>query len=107
MYRSTRGFWRLVNGFASYMPREYWERRGVLNSFPDPKSLAEMRRLGVDYVVVHPREYEEDGIDGREVIRRAEQEPSLGRVAGGDGEAVLYRLSTPGQRTDLTPSSED
>ena len=107
MYRSTRGFWQLVNGFASYMPKEYWERRGVLNSFPDPKSLAEMRRLGVDYVVAHPREYAEDGIDGREVVRRAEQEPSLERVAGGDGEAVLYRLSPPGQGTDLTPSSED
>ncbi len=93
MYRSTYGFWRLVNGFASYMPKEYWERRSILNSFPDPKSLAEMRRLGVDYVVAHPEEYAEDGVDGREVVRRAEREPSLERVAGGD--ASLYRLAGP------------
>lgn len=93
MYRSTGGFWRLVNGFASYMPEGYWERRSVLNTFPAPQSLAEMRVLGVDYVVVHPAEYAEDGVDGREVVRRAELEPSLERVAGGDGGAVLYRLS--------------
>ncbi len=95
MYRSTRGFWRLVNGFATYMPEGYAERRNVLNSFPAPRSLAEMRRLGVDYVVAHPREYAEDGVDGREVMRRAEREPTLERVAGGDEEAVLYRISGP------------
>ena len=100
MYRSTRGCWRLVNGFASYMPQEYWERRNILNSFPGPESLAEMRSLGVDYVVAHPGEYAEDGVDGREVVRRAEREPSLERVAGGDGKAVLYRLSEPEERAD-------
>lgn len=96
MYRSTLGFWRLVNGFASYMPKEYWQRRGTLNSFPNPKSLAEMRRLGVDYIVAHPEDYAEDGVDSQEVLRRAEKEPSVERVAGGDGDAVLYRLSGPG-----------
>ncbi len=100
MYRSTRGFWRLVNGFASYMPEEYWQRRNILNSFPAPRSLAEMRLLGVDYVVVHPGEYAEDGMDGREVVRRAERVPSLERVAGGDGGAVLYRLSAPKNKED-------
>lgn len=93
MYRSTRGFWRLVNGFATYIPEGYAERRNVLNSFPAPRSLAELRRLGVDYVVAHPREYAEDGVDGREVMRRAERETTFERVAGGDGEAVLYRIS--------------
>lgn len=108
MYRSTTGFWRLVNGFASYMPEEYWERRSTLNSFPDPESLAGMRRLGVDYVVVHPEEYAEDGVNGREVARRAEREPSLERVAGGDGEAILYRLSRTGERANpaLAPGDE-
>ncbi len=64
-----------MNGFASYMPKEYWERRNILNSFPAPNSLAEMRRLGVDYVVVHPGEYAEDGVDGREVVRRRSENP--------------------------------
>ena len=98
MYRSTRGFWKLVNGFASYMPGRYWERRGVLNSFPSPQSLDEMRLLGVHYVVVHPGEYAEDGVDGRKVVRRAEQNPSLERVVG--GEAVLYRLPEQQDRAE-------
>ena len=107
MYRSTLGFWRLVNGFASYMPEEYWKRRGILNSFPDPGSLSEMRRLGVDYVIAHPEEYAEDGVDGQEVVRRAEREPSLERVAGGDGEATLYRLLKPVEADpSLSPGEE-
>ncbi|WP_214278538.1 hypothetical protein, partial [Escherichia coli] len=62
----------------------------------NPDSLAEMRRLGVDYVIAHPQEYAEDGVDGQEVLSRAEQEPSLEHVAGEDGEAALYRLSEAG-----------
>ncbi len=91
MYRSTRGFWRLVNGFASYMPEDYWGRRAVLNTFPGPRSLAELRRLGADYVVVHPDDYAEDGADAEAVLRAAQNEPAVQRVAG-DGETILYRV---------------
>lgn len=91
MYRSTHGFWRLVNGFASYMPEDYWGRRAVLNTFPGPRSLAELRRLGADHVVVHPDEYAQDGADAGAVLRAADKEPSLKRVAS-DGETIVYRV---------------
>lgn len=91
MYRSTRGFWRLVNGFATYMPEGYWQRAAVLNTFPGPESLAELRRLGADYVVVHPDDYAQDGADPEAVVRAAEREPALERVAG-DGRTILYEL---------------
>ncbi|MEW6635627.1 MAG: hypothetical protein AB1425_02310 [Actinomycetota bacterium] len=92
MYRSTFGWWRLVNGYASYFPEGYEERRGALNSIPSAESLATLRRLGADYVVVHPGQYEEDGRDGAAVLRAVESEPSLERVAG-DEEAILYRFT--------------
>ena len=94
MYRSTHGFWRLVSGFATYMPEGNRERRAVLNTCPGPESLAELRRLDADYVVVHPDEYAEDGLDAEAVLRAAEDEPALQRVAGG-GEKVLYRVERP------------
>ena len=92
MYRSTYGWWNLVNGYASYFPRGYYETRDALNALPSPKSLTKLRQLGVDYVVVHPDEYEEDGLDGDAILNAVEREPLLVRVAG-DEEAVLFRVS--------------
>ncbi|MBA2442053.1 MAG: hypothetical protein H0V53_06560 [Rubrobacter sp.] len=91
MYRSTHGWWRLVNGYASYFPEGYDESREALDSLPEPESLEELRSLGVDYVVAHADQYEDDGEDGGEVLRSLEDEPSLERVAG-DGTAELYRF---------------
>ena len=54
MYRSTYGWWNLVNGYASYFPGGYYETRDALNTLPSPESLARLRQLDVDYVVVHP-----------------------------------------------------
>ena len=96
MYRSTHGWWNLVNGYASYFPEGYGERREALNDLPAPEGLAVLRNLGVDYVIVHPGEYAEDNEDGAAVLRAVEDEPSLQRVTGeseaGDGEAVLFRV---------------
>jgi hypothetical protein len=95
MYRSTFGWWNLVNGYASYFPKGYGETREALNALPGPEGLAELRRLGADYVVVHPEEYEEDGGDGEAAMRAIDREPSLERLAG-DGEAILYRIRRSG-----------
>ena len=92
MYRSTYGWWNLVNGYASYFPKGYYETRDALNTLPSTKSLAKLRELGVDYVVVHPDEYEEDGLNGEAILRAAEREPLLVRVAG-DEESILFRVS--------------
>lgn len=91
MVRSTYGWWRLVNGYASYFPEGYGETRDALNTVPSSESLAEMQRLGVDFVVVHPTEYDDEGMDGEAVKVAADREPALRRVAG-DDEAVLYRV---------------
>ncbi len=91
MYRSTFGWWRLVNGYASYFPEGYPKTRDTLNTLPSPKSLAELRRLDVEYVVVHPDQYGVDGMDGEAVLNAVRDEPSLERIAG-DGETILYRV---------------
>lgn len=91
MVRSTYGWWNLVNGYASYFPEGYEETREALDTLPSEESLAEIERLGVDYVVVHPLEYDDEGEDGEAVVSSAENEPSLERVAG-DEDAVLYRV---------------
>lgn len=91
MYRSTHGWWNLVNGYGSYFPEGYDERRRALDDLPAPEGLAALRDLGVDYVIVHPDEYAEDGEDGAAVLRAVKDEPTLERVAGGE-DAVIFRV---------------
>ncbi len=47
--------WRpLVNGYSGYFPASFWERAARLERFPSDDTLAELRALGVRYVIVHP-----------------------------------------------------
>ena len=50
---STDGFPRLVNGRGSFIPRQFEELMRVTERFPDARSVAYLRRLGVRSVSVH------------------------------------------------------
>jgi hypothetical protein len=51
---STDGFPALVNGRGSFIPRQFDELMRVTQRFPDARSVAYLRRLGVRSVTVHP-----------------------------------------------------
>jgi hypothetical protein len=50
---STDGFPRLVNGRASFIPRQYATLMREVAGFPDARSVRHLRRLGVRSVTVH------------------------------------------------------
>jgi hypothetical protein len=50
---STDGFPRIVNGRGSFIPRRFEELLRVTAGFPDARSVAYLRRLGVRSVTVH------------------------------------------------------
>jgi hypothetical protein len=50
---STDGFPRLVNGRASFIPRQYQALMNDMASFPDARSVRHLRRYGVRSVTVH------------------------------------------------------
>ena len=54
MYWSTNGFPPLVNGYSGFDPRPLVALRALSSRFPDARSVAYLRRLGVSSVVVHP-----------------------------------------------------
>ncbi|MGI8651097.1 MAG: hypothetical protein ACR2KW_12080 [Rubrobacter sp.] len=91
MVRSTYGWWSLVNGYASYFPDGYEETRDALNALPSEAGLSEVERLGVDYIIVHPTLFGDEGIDGGQVVSAFDRSGSFERVAG-DEKAVLYRF---------------
>ncbi len=63
MYFSTFRWHRLANGYSGFSPASYMELVDAMATFPDSRSVAELRRRGVQYVVVHgafmkPHDYE-------------------------------------------------
>ena len=50
---STDGFPQMVNGRASFIPRQFERVMQIAQRFPDARSVAFLRRLGVRSVVVH------------------------------------------------------
>lgn len=48
---------RLVNGNSGFYPPGYLELLDRARSFPDDRAMAELRRLGVEYLLVHEQYY--------------------------------------------------
>jgi Bacterial membrane protein YfhO len=93
MYFSTFRWYTLANGYSGFSPPSYSELVDHMATFPDAKSLAELRRRGVRYVVVHgaflkPQEYES-------LLPKLDACPDLvnvGKVRWYHRDTRLYRL---------------
>jgi hypothetical protein len=83
-YWSTEGFPATVNGAGGFDPIAYDRLRKTVRSFPDARSVAALRALGVRTVVLHPERGWEDV-----AARPTGGLPVVRTVAGG---VVLYRL---------------
>ena len=53
MYFSTFHWHKLVNGYSGFSPPSYAHLLILMEKFPDEKSIAELRRRDVDFVIVH------------------------------------------------------
>jgi hypothetical protein len=62
---------RIVNGYASFRPAEYWPLTDLMMSFPAPQTIDVLRALGVRYVIVHPSRYDYDEFTWQPVERGA------------------------------------
>ncbi|MGH2960003.1 MAG: hypothetical protein ACRDKE_10390, partial [Solirubrobacterales bacterium] len=54
VYWSTNGFPKIVNGRASIDPASFTKLTGEVSGFPDERSVAALKALGVRSVVLHP-----------------------------------------------------
>jgi hypothetical protein len=86
---STDGFPRMVNGRASFGPRQTSAIAYAVRNFPDAASVAYLRRLGVRTVVLHPR-----FAPGTSWARAAARPVAgLGLSRERRGPAIVYRLA--------------
>jgi hypothetical protein len=93
MYFSTFHWHRLVNGYSGFSPPSYGKLLDAIASFPDDRSIAELRRRHVDLIVVHGAFYSPDDYDAlvERIARRRDLElESVTRWRGRDTR--LYRL---------------
>jgi hypothetical protein len=82
---STNGFPEIVNGRGSFKPAEFDALEQRMAAFPDRRIVDELRKLGVNTVVLHP-----DFVDGT-AWEDWKSWPLRGTRTGG---VVLYRLNT-------------
>jgi hypothetical protein len=85
---STAGFPRMVNGRASFQPSLTTAIANEVVGFPDARSVARLRSLGVRTVVLHPDLERGTAWDG------AERKPiaGLGLTRSRRGDVVVYSL---------------
>ena len=53
MYFSTNHWQQLVNGYSGFHPSSYIRLLDTLTPFPNPAGIAALRKLGVDYLILH------------------------------------------------------
>jgi hypothetical protein len=93
MYFSTFRWRMLVNGYSGFQPDSYAALVELMEDFPDPGSIAELRRRKVEYVIVHGAFY--NALDYSRVVRRMDESRhfELVRPFRWEGrETRLYRL---------------
>jgi hypothetical protein len=86
---STDGFPRIVNGRASFQPALTTSVANDVADFPDARSVARLRALGVRTVVVHPRLSGGTSWEGAE---RKPLPPRLGLIRERRGDVVVFRV---------------
>ena len=88
MFWSSAGFPALANGNSGFTPRELDQLRTGVAAFPDPASVALLRRRGIREVVLLPAYADGSSWQGAEA-KPVDGLPLERRV---EGEAVVFRL---------------
>ena len=86
---NTRYFRPLMNGYSSFHPESFEARGRVLNSFPGPIALAELKASGVTHVTVHSNQFARRY--GEAALEAVDSVADLELVAAENG-IRLYRL---------------
>jgi len=93
MYFSTFHWYNLVNGYSGFKPPSYDELLTVIEGFPDSASIGELRRRGVNHVIVHEAYFPRGEYDT--LVARLDRCPDFERLTAlrwRDRESRLYRL---------------
>lgn len=95
-YMSTFYWYPIVNGYSGNYPPSYLQRLDRLSTFPDARSIRQLRLDGVRYLVIHGSQYSvRDLALVRDQLATLGISDELGGFPDGDSMAFLYRLHGP------------
>jgi hypothetical protein len=89
MLNSTLHWRPLVNGYSGFLPRSYDAHYEAMRTFPDDRSLAYLRQLGVTHVAVHSGGYRHPA--GQEMLKTLPAVPGL-RAAIKTPGLTIYKV---------------
>ncbi|MDP3716795.1 MAG: hypothetical protein Q8T13_03410 [Acidobacteriota bacterium] len=90
MLHATAHWQKTVHGYSGIRPALHERLNQELTAFPDATSLASLRQLGVQYVVVHSERYPQDR--RAEIQQRYERFAAELRLEHVEGEGMVYRI---------------
>jgi len=90
MLWSTVHFRPMANGHSALVPPSYFQLASALQDFPTPSGVAELRRRGIRYIILHRDLYLRHVADRME--ERLDRTPEVVRVFRGENESI-YELS--------------
>jgi hypothetical protein len=95
MYQGIGHFQRMLNGYSGHAPASFYQMRDMMASFPDERSMAFLRNLQVDYVVVRAGLYEAESRAA--LLERMDKAEDLSLEAmwqdGPMGAEAVYRIN--------------
>ncbi len=101
MYFSMWHWKRLINGWSSYMPKEFFDNFARLNTLPSPEAVETLTRFGAELIIIHRSlttdppmmELEPIEIGGTNYyISEMEKQPDLFEKIYNDGASVVFRF---------------
>jgi hypothetical protein len=93
MFNSTFHWQPIVNGYSGFFPKTFIELAEYTTGFPDARSIAYLKRRGVELIVVHGSlmDPEEFGETTAALVARPDIEP-LARFEEQRGSDIVFRL---------------
>lgn len=98
MYRSTRHWRPLLNGYSGNYPASYIELLLITRTFPDTGSLQHLQRAGATVLVVHEVQGSRPSFEY--AVERLTRDPNVRVLAqdiDGGGRVIFFRLSPAGR----------
>ncbi len=97
IYHNTANWKKILNGYSGYVPLSYKKAVKATRDFPSERSLAHLRRVGIEYVIVEGERYEETEL--RRVLEDAGRSKGLSLVYESEGY-YAYRLKKQDLQTE-------
>ncbi len=93
MYRSTRHWRPILNGYSGYYPRSYLQLLGQMRSFPDTRSLNVLRGKGATILILHEvRGSRPSYVKAVERLVRDRYVEAIAQERDGAGRVAFFRL---------------